>query len=109
MNEQVKGYLEKYPPEIIDLFMVLRRLIYDSVSIDLTEMLWAKMPSYCAGERFVRLIPFKDHINIEARAAACHRDVLTGYKMTPKGMVQIAVKQNIPDDVLKRIFKDTLE
>ena len=30
--------------------------------------MWAKLPTYYVGESFVRLIPFKDHINIEAKA-----------------------------------------
>ena len=108
MNEQVQNYLEKYPAEIMELFKALRRLIYDSATIEPTEMLWAKLPSYYAGEKFVRLIPFQDHINIEARATACYREALVEYKITPKGMVQIAVKQAIPADVLKQIFAETL-
>lgn len=60
------------------------------------------------GESFVRLIPFKDHINIEANAVLEYKDVLVDYKVTPKGMLQIFLKQDIPSDVLKRIFADTL-
>ena len=108
MNEQVQLYIEKYPEEIIDLFKVLRQLIYDSVVADLVETLWAKLPSYYVGESFVRLIPFKDHINIEARAAIQHKEELADYKITPKGMVQIHVKQNVPSEVLKQIFTETL-
>ena len=60
------------------------------------------------GGVFVRLIPFKDHINIEANAVLEYKDVLVDYKVTPKGMLQIFLKQDIPSDVLKRIFADTL-
>lgn len=49
MNEQVEIYIEKYPVEIIDMFKSLRRLIYDSVCVDLVETLWAKLPSYYVG------------------------------------------------------------
>lgn len=108
MNEQIAAYIEKYPPEIADMFRTLRQLIYDSVSCPLTETMWAKLPSYSVGEAFVRLIPFKDHINIEAQAALDHREELTGYRMTPKGMVQISIKQEIPEEILKRIFAETL-
>lgn len=108
MNEQVQCYIEQYPAEIIDLFKALRQLIYDSVAVDPAETLWAKLPSYYVGEAFVRLIPFKDHINIEAQAAIQHKEELTGYKMTPKGMVQIYVKQDVPSEVLKQIFTETL-
>ena len=70
--------------------------------------MWAKLPSYYIGEAFVRLIPFKDHINIEAQAAIQHKEELEGYKFTPKGMVQIYLKQDIPYEVLKQIFAETL-
>lgn len=107
MNEQVKEYIDKYPSEIIDMFNDLRKLIFDSVSCELEEILWAKIPSYYVGESFVRLIPFKDHINIEAQAIIQHKEELVGYKITPKGMVQIYLKQDIPHDILKQIFAQT--
>lgn len=109
MNEQVKLYIEKYPLEVVDMFLSLRRLIYDNISVDLTETLWAKLPSYYAGDSYVRLIPFKDHINIEAQSVIQYKDELAGYKITPRGMLQIYLEQDIPYDVLKQIFAETLE
>lgn len=104
MNEQVKEHIEKYPREIIDMYNKLREIIFDSVPCEPKE----KLPSYYVGEAFVRLIPFKDHINIEAQAAIKHKEELAGYKITPKGMVQIYLKQDIPYEVLKQIFAETL-
>ena len=109
MNEQIKEYLEKYPDGIVCLFCELRALVFGSTASDLQETLWAKLPSYVAGDRYVRLIPFKDHINIEAKAVADHRKRLSGYKITPKGMLQIGLKQEIPADVLIQIFSETLK
>jgi len=108
MNEQVEMHIKQYPAEVVDLFNLLRQLIYDSVFVELEETLWAKMPSYYAGESFVRLIPFKDHINIEAQAAIHHKEALADYKTTPKGMIQIYTGQNVPYEVLKQIFAETL-
>ena len=108
MNEQIKNYIDKYPSEIIDLYNILRQLIVESVSCKPEEILWAKLPSYYAGKAFVRLIPFKDHINIEAQAIIKHKEELTGYKITPKGMMQIHLKQEIPFEALKQIFAETL-
>ena len=34
MNEQVQIYIEKYPAEVVDMFKILRQLIYDSISVD---------------------------------------------------------------------------
>ena len=107
MNEQVKELIEKYPSEIIDMYNDLRQLIFDSVPCELEETLWAKLPSYYVGDSFVRLIPFKDHINVEAQAILQYKEELTGYKITPKGMVQIYLKQDIPHDILKQIFAQT--
>ncbi len=109
MNEQIKTHLEKYPQEIVDMFTALRQLIYDSVAIDVDETMWAKLPSYYNGEKVVRLIPFKDHINVEASGVIQHKDKLADYKITPKGMLQIYINQDIPSDILKQIFVETLE
>lgn len=108
MNEQVREYIDKYPSEIIDMYNALVKLIYDSASHEPQETMWAKIPSYYIGESFVRLIPFKDHINIEARSVPKYEEALSGYKITPKGMLQIFLKQDIPADVLKQIFEETL-
>lgn len=108
MNEQVKEYIDKYPSEIIDMYHYLRQMIFDSASCEPEETLWAKLPSYYVGESFVRLIPFKDHINVEAQAVIQHKEELTRYKITPKGMVQIYLNQDIPCEVLKQIFAETL-
>ena len=108
MNEQVKEYLGKYPEEIVDRFHKLRMLTFESASCEPEETLWAKLPTYTVGDAFVRLIPFKDHINIEARAVLQHTDELTDYKITPKGMLQLYSKQEMPVEVLKRVFAETL-
>lgn len=109
MNEQIKEYLAKFPHDITDLFGSLRSLIFDGVSAQPEETLWAKLPSYYVGDSFVRLIAFKDHINIEAKGVLDHKEELTGYKITPKGMLQIFVNQKIPADILKQIFAETLD
>lgn len=109
MNEQVKRYIDQYPREIIDMYNNLRQMIFDSVACAPEEKLWAKLPSYYVGEAFVRLIPFKDHINIEAQSVMQYKEELADYKITPKGMVQIYLKQDIPRQVLKQIFAETLK
>lgn len=109
MDEQVKELIEQFPAEISDMFRHIRRIIFDSVSCEPEEKLWSKMPSYYVGESFVRLIPFKNHINIEAKAAVLHKDELTDYAFTPKGMLQIYAKQDIPSEIVKQICTETLE
>lgn len=108
MTKQVREYIEKYPSEIIDMYDTLRKLIFDSISSEPQEIMWANLPSYYVEESFVRLIPFKDHINIEAISILKHKEELTSYKITPKGMLQIFLNQDIPADVLRQIFAETL-
>lgn len=108
MNEEIKTYIEKYPPDIVELFLEIRKIIYSSVSVDIEEKMWARIPTYYVGESFIRLIPFKDHINIEAKSIINYKDELSNFKITPKGMLQIFVKQVIPFKVLKKVFVDTL-
>ena len=105
MNEKVKEYLDKYPNEIVELYGELRKLIFESISAEPIETLWAKLPSFYVGDKFVRLIPFKDHINVEAQAISLYKEELAGYKITPKGMLQIYSGQPLPRDILKQIFK----
>ena len=109
MNELVKNYIDKYPAEVIDTFNNLRQLIFDSVSGEVEELTWAKLPSYYVGTRFVRLIPFKDHINIESEKIISHKDELKDYKITPQGMLQIYLNQEIPTEILQRVFTETFE
>lgn len=108
MSDEVREYLDKYPTEIKDLYMSLRTLIMNASSHQVEEELWAKLPSYYVGENFVRLIPFKDHINVEAEAVMQHKEELKGFKITPKGMLQIYLNQDIPSDLLDKIFRETL-
>lgn len=108
VNSVICNYIEKYSKETQELFLLLRNLLMQSVSSEVEEKLWAKLPSYYIGERFVRIIPFKDHINIEATSIVDHQKELKDYKITPKGMLQIYLNQSIPYDVLQNIFKEAL-
>lgn len=109
MDKDVQKYIEKYSDEIKALYLKLRTLVIESVSGEIEEKLWAKLPSYYVGENFVRLIPFKDHINIEAKALVKYKEKLDDYKMTPKGMLQIFVNQEIPEELLLKVFQESLE
>ena len=63
---------------------------------------------YYLDDAFVRLIPFKDHINIEAKAVLLHQQELDGFRITPKGMLQIFTGQKLPEELLKQVFSETL-
>ena len=109
MDKELKIYIDKYPSEIIAMYNDLRKIVFSSTSYEPEEKLWAKLPSYYLGESFVRLIPFKDHINIEAQALINYKEDLSDYKITPKGMLQIYLKEKIPYEILEKVFKESLE
>ena len=108
MNEEISLLLNKFPQETVDIFIELRQQIFSDVSEPIEEIMWAKLPTYCVGKSFVRLIPFKDHINIEAKAIIKYKDFFSDYKITPKGMLQIFSNQKIPTQILKDVFIETL-
>lgn len=108
MDEQISAYINGFSSEIIELYGALRTLIFESASSAPRETMWARLPSYYVGEASVRLIPFKDHINVEAAAVPAHREALALYKITPKGMLQIYQGQALPAEILKQIFAETL-
>ena len=109
MNEDICNYLEKFDEETKQRFRMLYDLIYESTSRDIDEKLWARLPTFYVDKNYVRLITFKDHINVNAKAVISHKDELKEYKITPKGMLQIFHNQQVPCELLKIIFKETLE
>ncbi len=109
MDESIQNYIEKYNNEIQKLFVELRKLLIESVSCEIEERLWAKLPTFYVGDKFVRFIPFNDHINIVASAVINHKSCLEQqYKISPKGMLQIYLNQEIPYTTLQSIFTETL-
>jgi hypothetical protein len=108
MNDEIQIYMMKYCDDIQKLFTKLRKLIMQSAPCEVEEKMWAKLPSYYIGDKFIRIIPFKDHINIEAKAIIEHTEQLKQFKVTPKGMLQIYINKDIPENVLNSIFRKTL-
>lgn len=108
MNDAIQDYVKKYSKEINTLFYDVREIIIKSVPCEIEEKLWAKLPSYYVGEKYIRIIPFEDHINIEAVAIIEHKQQLEQFRITPKGMLQIYLNQGIPSNVLTAIFNETL-
>lgn len=109
MEQSIRDFILKYDANIQALFLKLRELIQFSASEPVEEKLWAKLPSYYVGSRFVRLIPFQNHINVEASGLARFRSELCSYDFTPKGMLQLKPDERIPEETLKAAFHETLQ
>lgn len=103
MKEEIKTYIEKYPYDVREMFLSLREMIL-SLDGGISEKMWAKMPEYRMGDKFIRLIAFKDHINIQCEAIQEYTDRLGSYKFTPKGFLQIYTDDNIPEEILNEAF-----
>ncbi|ABX43575.1 DUF1801 domain-containing protein [Lachnoclostridium phytofermentans] len=107
MNEDIRNYISSFDLKTMQRFDELYDLIEQCAPNGSYEKLWAKIPSFYYKEQFIRLIPFKDHINIEAIAVLSFKDQLLGYNITPKGMLQIYHSEPIPYEVLKKIFTES--
>lgn len=107
MIQEINEKLKKYDRKILELFLNLRAIILEVEPLA-EERIWASLPSYYKDQKFIRLIPFKEYINIEASSIKNYLDILTLYKITPKGMMSIKIGQEIPSDTLRKIFFETL-
>ena len=108
MKQEIEQYLAKHPAEITALYAELREIIFSVDGVSVEETLWAKLPSYYCGESFIRLIPFKDHINIEASGLTRYAEAFPDCKFTPKGMMQVKAGQTVDSEILKKAFLETL-
>lgn len=109
MKEDIYNYVDNFGNLTKERFNILYKIICESTSQDINEKLWTKLPSFYVDDNCIRLIPFKDHINVQAKVIFIYKEELSEYKITPKGMLQIFHNQQIPYELLKRIFKESLE
>jgi len=109
MDHNIEKFIASFDPLTIERFKILYQLALESTPRQVEEKLWARLPTIACGENFIRLSPFKDHINIEAAGLAGHKDQLAGYRFTPKGMLQIGQTQEIPAETLQQVFRESLE
>ena len=108
MKEEIYNYLETLNEETKQRFHQLYNLIYENTSCTIEEKMWAKLSSFYNHDNLIRIIPFKDHINIEAKAAVLYKEELSAYKFTPKGMLQISHSQPVPEKLLITIINESL-
>lgn len=109
MNEDICNYMEKFDQQTKLRFSAFHDLIYESTSQTINENLWAIITFFYIDKNFVRFIPFNDHVNIEAKAVLSHIHELAEYNVTPKGMLKIFHTQQLPSELLRVIFKESLE
>ncbi|HMM01072.1 MAG TPA: DUF1801 domain-containing protein [Bacilli bacterium] len=107
MIDQIEDKLSKFELDTQKLFLKLRKLIF-KCEPQVEEQMWAGLPSYYFGDCFIRLIPFANYVNIEASGIRKHIEELSGYKLTPKKMLKLSTGENIPWELMIKIFDETL-
>ena len=107
MNKEIEEKLNEYNKDVKDLFLKIRKIIYET-NLQINESIWASLPSFYYEKKFIRIIPFKNYVNIEAKSISEYRKELIDYKITPKGMLRLEINQEVPSDLLKVIFKKSL-
>lgn len=99
--------IAKFSTEVKTMFESVAGLVMQAAP-NAEARMWAGLPSFYVGEAFVRVIPFKDHLNIEAAALLNYKEQLDGYKFTSKNMLQIFVGQPVPSNILIEAIAKTL-
>ncbi|CCV64740.1 conserved hypothetical protein [Alteracholeplasma palmae J233] len=119
MNEDFIKLYQHLNIEVLDLMRQIDTLIKRSVDFVIEEKVWSKTAMYYIGKRTIILALFSDHINIVSNpqiykdsilyqnAIIENKEFLKGYKITPKGMLQIYLGQEVPEQLLLQIFKQT--
>lgn len=50
MLQEIEQYLEKYPQEIVLLFLKIRGVVFSIEDVSIEEKMWARLQSYYCGE-----------------------------------------------------------
>ncbi len=108
MDDRYASVLAKHDAPTSARFRAVAAILEGLGIPGLDFRVWAGLPSFYAGERFVRVIPFKDHLNVQTAGVLGHAEDFVGCRLTPKGMLQIAHDAPLPAEALRRLFADAL-
>lgn len=106
-NLEISKYIDKFEGTKKERLIIIRDLIHKSVP-EIKEKIWARIPSFYIDKEMIQFLAFKDHINIFANQIISNKDALSGYKVTDKGTLQIYDNQDIPIEILRKIFVDSV-
>lgn len=106
-NLEISKYIDKFEGTKKERLIIIRHLIHKSVP-EIKEKIWARIPSFYIDKEMIQFLAFKDQINIFANQIISNKDALSGYKVTDKGTLQIYDNQDIPIEILRKIFIDSV-
>lgn len=104
MAKTLNQYLVEYPLESQNRYHQVKDLI-NSIEPDITPYMWGGVPTFQRGNHYVRIIVFKDHLNINTSIGISVKELNPTYIITPKGMVQIFHHESLDIDWLKTLFQ----
>jgi hypothetical protein len=107
VSMMITEYMDKFETSVRTRFDEIQAILVDCGAK--TIRLWAGVPSYYLGDRVIRVIVFRDHVNIESSQAIAFQPFLPEYKFTPKGMLQIFHNQTLPVEMLRQIAFKTYQ
>ncbi len=102
-NHEITGYIAKYETAKKERLETIRIMIHESIT-EIHEKMWTKVPCFYTNRMKIIIRVFDDHINLVADSVIQYKNELTGYVITPKGMLQIFDNQELPKATLKKIF-----
>lgn len=102
-NHEITEYFAKYESGKLERLETIRTLIHENIP-EIKEKMWTKVPCFYNDKVSIVIRVFDDHINFIADTVSQFKDELVGYKITPKGMLQIFDNQEIPIDTMKKII-----
>jgi uncharacterized protein YdhG (YjbR/CyaY superfamily) len=103
-SDEVTRYFQQFDTEKCKRLEALRNCFH-TFDTALSEKLWTGVPCFYNSNKMIVLRAFKDHINIAADSIVANDARFDGYKITPKGMLQIFDDQPLPIDGLKCVIE----
>ena len=102
---EVTNYINKYDPDKRQRLEGIREIIHETIP-SIQEKLWTSVPCFYNEEKMILIRVFGKHINLVADTINQHKDEFEGYKITPKGMLQILDIQEVPEAGIRTFVKD---
>lgn len=103
--ESMDDYISKFPPEVQEILMTLRKVIKESAP-DAKEKISYQMPTFALHGNLVHFAAFKNHIGFypDPSGIEAFKEELSVYKGA-KGSVQFPMNKPLPYELISRIVK----
>lgn len=103
--ESIDDYISKFPTEVQEILMTLRKVIKESAP-DAKEKISYQMPTFALHGNLVHFAAFKNHIGFYPAPSGIEafKEELSVYKGA-KGSVQFPINKPLPYELISKIVK----